>query len=114
MFTGVLQVTLDSRFREPANSYLHEAVNQSFHKDVFTVSCIVMFTSFKSLGASTTQQSDWVYPGSDVNWMKRVSEAMIFNLLGQPPSRLSPNQFRRSVPESVVDNSAVTLLAVDW
>ena len=88
LWTGVLQVTLDSRFREPANSYLHEAVIQSFHKDVLTVSCIFMFTVFKSPGAFTTQQSDWVYLGSGTNRMERVSDAMIFNLRGQLPCQV--------------------------
>ena len=62
-----------------------------------------MFTAFNFLGTfitrlSTAQQSDWV--GSDANWMKRVSEAMIFNFRGQLPSRLSPNQIRGPVPRA--------------
>ena len=77
-----------------------------------------MFTVFQSLGAfttrsSTTQQSDWVYFGSGANRMERVSDAMIFNLRGQLPWQSSPNQFRRSVPESSGAYSGVIFLAVD-
>lgn len=65
-----------------------------------------MFTAFNFLGAfttrlSTTQQSDWADSGSDANWMKRVNDAMIFNLRGQLPSRLSPNQMRGPVPRAL-------------
>ena len=79
-------------------------------------SCLQLLTPsvHSPMRVSTTQQSDWVYLGSGANWMERVSDAMIFDLRGQLPYLLSPNQFRRSVPESVGDYSAVTLLAVDW